>query len=84
VKKKKQELPDPEDADRLRERMDRCKNTMENMRIAFYNRTAFDGKVPEYEDVRSAAENFIAANYDYQKALWGKVKVKLSVANLLR
>jgi hypothetical protein len=84
VKKKKQELPNPEDADRLRERMDRCKNTMENMRVAFYNRTPFDGKVPEYEDVRSAAENFIAANYDYQKALWGKVKVKLSVANLLR
>ncbi len=84
MKRKQQESNNPEDADRLRECMEICKTTMENMRVAFYNRTAFGGKVPEYEDVRKAAENFIAANYDYQKALWGKVKVKLSVANLLR
>jgi hypothetical protein len=84
VKKKKQEPTNPEDADRFRERMETCKTTMENMRVAFYNRTAFGDKVPEYEDVRKAAENFISANYDYQKALWGRVKVKLSVANLLR
>ena len=84
MKKKKNELMSAEDTHRLHVHMETCKTKMENMRVAFYNRTTIDGRVPEYEDIRRAAEDFIAANYRYQKALWGKVKVKLSVANLLR
>jgi hypothetical protein len=84
VKKKKQTPRSTEEIDQLRANMETLKATLEVIRIAYYNRTLFQGQVPDYEDVRKAAEDFITANHEYQKALWGKVKVKLSVANLLR
>ena len=57
---------------------------MEAAKIAYLNRTPFGNRIPEYEDVRKAAQEFIQSNYKYQKALYGRIKVKLSVANLLR
>lgn len=68
----------------IREDMERKKAAMHAAKIAYLNSTSFGGRIPEYEDVRQAAQEFILANYKYQKALYGKIKVKLSVANLLR
>lgn len=54
-------------------------------KIAYLNRTSFE-KITEvsYEDLKAIAQQFIKASNDYQKARYGSVKVRLSVAKLLR
>jgi hypothetical protein len=60
------------------------KSIMETKRAAYLLGTPFGGHIPEYEDVQAAARDFIRANYEYQKAAYGRVRVRLSVANVLR
>jgi hypothetical protein len=69
---------------KIREEMERLKAAMHAAKIAYLNRTPFGGRILEYEGVRQVAQEFILANYTYQKALYGKIKVRLSVATLLR
>jgi len=57
---------------------------MHAVHIAYLNQAPFEDKIPIYEDLKAAADAFIAANYTYQKALYGRVMVKLSAAKLLR
>lgn len=64
--------------------MERLQARMATMKIAYMNRMPFEEHVPTEEDVRAAAQSFIDANHAYQRALYGRVRVKLSVANLLR
>jgi len=54
-------------------------------KIAYLNRTPFE-RIAEvsYEDLKAIAQQFIKASNDYQKARYGSVKVRLSVAKLLR
>ncbi len=54
-------------------------------KIAYLNRTPFDDK-PElsYEDLKKIAQEYIRATYRFQKEKYGAVKVKISVAKLLR
>ena len=54
-------------------------------KIAYLNRSIFeDKKELSYEDLKAIAQDFIRASYDYQRKVYGKVKVKISVAKLLR
>jgi hypothetical protein len=55
-----------------------------NAKIAYYNRTEYKGKIVAYEDFEQYAKTFIAANHAFQKAAYGKVVVKLTVARLAR
>jgi hypothetical protein len=75
---------DPEKADELRQLMERKRNVLEATRIAFFHRTPLNGEVPDDQAVRRAARDFIDANYALQRALFGRVRVKLSVSRLLR
>ena len=75
---------DPETTAAIRELMERKKAVLDGMRTAYFNRTPFAGKNPNEEDVRNAAEDFIRSNYEYQRAVYGRVRVKLSSSNLLR
>ena len=69
---------DQENLDKLRARVYAAK-------IAYLNRSGFEGKKElSYEELKVIAQDFIRASYDYQKKLYGKVKVKISVAKLLR
>jgi len=54
-------------------------------KIAYLNRMPFEDK-PEltYEDLKNVAQEFIRASYRLQKEKYGAVKVKISVAKLLR
>ncbi len=70
--------------DALRSRMELLQAKLNAAKIAFHNRTELDGKTPEYEDVAAVAKELIAANYQLQKRLYGEVRMKLSVARLLR
>ncbi len=71
-------------ADELRARMEQLQSKLRVAKIAYHNRTELDGKIPEYEDLAGIAKDLINANYQLQKELYGKVKLKLSVPKLLR
>jgi hypothetical protein len=74
----------PQNVEELRELMERKGSLLEATRIAFLHRAPLNGKVPDDEDVRRAARDYINANYALQRALFGRIRVKLSVARLLR
>src|SRR5690349_125989 len=71
-------------AEKLQNRMEQLQQRLHVAKIAYLNGTELDGKVPEYEDLSAIAKELISANYELQKKLYGKVKLKLSVAKLLR
>jgi hypothetical protein len=68
----------------LRARIELFQAKLNAAKIAYHNRSELDGKIPEYEDVATIAKNLIALNYELQKSLYGAVKMKLSVAKLIR
>jgi hypothetical protein len=76
--------PDPLLLTELRAQMEQKKAVLDSIKIAYFNNAAFGDIVPNEQAVRDAAEAFIQANYGYQRALYGRVRVKLSVSNLLR
>jgi hypothetical protein len=54
-------------------------------KTAYLNRTPFGDKTEiSYEDLKAIAEEFIQASYEYQKKRYGSVRVRISVAKLLR
>ena len=68
-----------------REHLDRLRARVYAAKIAYLNRSAFEDKREvSYEDLKAIAQEFIQASYAYQKELYGKVRVKISVAKLLR
>jgi hypothetical protein len=72
-------------ADGRRENLDKLRARVHAAKIAYLNRFPFeDKKELTYEDLKAVAEEFIRASYAYQKELYGKVRVKISVAKLLR
>jgi len=76
--------PDPGELSRLRAEMEHKKAILDSIKIAFFNNVPFGGTIPDAQSVRQAAQDFVVANHAYQRLLFGRVKVKLSVANLLR
>lgn len=64
--------------------MEQKKAVFYTMKQAYFQRAPFGGSVPDEESLKRTAEEFISANYAYQKLLFGRVQVKLSAANLLR
>jgi hypothetical protein len=75
---------DPAQGDNLQALMEQRKATLDAMKIAYFHRAPFGDSVPDEHALKLAAEQFIEANYAYQKHLYGRVRVKLSPANLLR
>jgi hypothetical protein len=71
-------------ADELRAKMEQLQSKLNAAKIAFYNNAELDGKVPAYEDLSRIAKELIAVNYQLQKTLYGKIRLKLSVPKLLR
>jgi len=55
-----------------------------NAKLAYYNRTEYKGQIITYETLKNFAQDFIQKNYAVQKAVFGKIHVKLLVANLMR
>jgi len=80
-------MPKPADSatvDQLREQMDKLGNALEAVKIAYLNNTPFRDHVPTADDVRSIAETYVKAHHAFQRARFGKVRVRLNVADLLR
>jgi hypothetical protein len=78
-----EKIPGAGDGDQVN--LDKLRARVYAAKIAYLNRSSFeDKKELSYEDLRAIARDFIRASYDYQKKLYGKVRVKISVAKLLR
>lgn len=71
--------------DPQQERLDRFRTRVYAAKIAYLNGTSFEDKVEvSYEDLREIARQFIQASYEVQKQKYGSIRVKISVAKLLR
>jgi hypothetical protein len=77
-------VPNEIPLDALRDEMRRLDADFERLRQAYYRRELVDGPVPTYDDLRLAAEAFINASYRYQRARYGRIRLRLSVSKLLR
>ena len=76
-----------EDATRveaLRARFEMAQARLNAAKIAHLNGTPIDGQEVSYEVLKRTAEETIQANYELQKATYGTIRLKLSVAKLLR
>lgn len=70
--------------DSMRAELDVLRSRVYAAKIAYLNRTPFQNREVTFEDLKAFAGEYIRKSYDYQKAVYGKVKVKISVAKLLR
>jgi hypothetical protein len=76
---------DKPNLEKQQERIDQLRAKVNAAKIAFLNGTPFGDKEKlSYEDLKNVAQEFIKATYDFQKQKYGAVKVKISVAKLLR
>jgi hypothetical protein len=76
--------PTAEDLQKLKSVMDAAELDFANAKLAYYNRAQYKDQPIAYEDLEKYAEIAIAANHAYQKALYGKIRITLSVARLMR
>jgi hypothetical protein len=81
---KKWERGSDEEIATLKESMEAAELDFANAKIAYYNRLEYKGKTVGYEDLKNYARTYIGKNYTLQKAAFGKVHVKIIVANLMR
>ncbi|MBZ5494678.1 MAG: hypothetical protein LAO76_27440 [Acidobacteriia bacterium] len=81
---KKKPSPEPSGIDELKTRLDRLENKVYAAKIAYLNRTPFEGQELSYEALTAIAKEYIEVSYALQRAKFGSVKVKISVAKLLR
>jgi len=72
------------DLDTLKARQEQMQARLNAVKIAHLNGTTFDGGSVSYEDVAAVAKELIRINYRIQEVQFGKVRLKLSVAKLIR
>jgi len=74
-----------QDWDAQQKRLDELRAKVNAAKIAYLNRTPFlDKSELTYEDLKKVAQEFIRASYEFQKQKYGSIKVRMSVAKLLR
>jgi hypothetical protein len=76
--------PDQPDLDELGARLEMLQSKLYAAKIAYLNRTSFEGHEVTYDDLNTIAKEYIQTSYAIQKAKFGAVKLRLSVARLLR
>jgi hypothetical protein len=74
----------PEEIERLRTEVTRAEHELEDAKLAYYNSAEYQGANMPYERLKKYAEVFIAANHSLQKALYGRIRIRLDVSRLLR
>ena len=68
----------------LQAKQELLRSKLNAVKIAYLNSSEFDGRPVTYEDLKQVAQDLIRNNYALQRLLYGSVKMKLSVAKLLR
>jgi hypothetical protein len=74
----------PEELAALKVSLDASELDFDNAKLAYFHRTSYKDEEITYEVLKRYAESYIARNHEYQKTAYGKVRVKLTVARLLR
>jgi len=74
----------PEDLAKLKEALDAAELDFDNAKVAYYHRTSYKDQDVTYEVLKAYAEFYIGRNYAYQRAAFGRIRVKLAAARLLR
>ena len=65
--------------------LERLQSRIYAAKMAYVHKTPFEDKDElSYEDLKRIAEDYIRSSYAYQKSKYGDVKVRISVAKLLR
>jgi hypothetical protein len=72
------------DVEEARSRFEMLQSRLNAAKIAYLNGTELDGDAVSYDRLRGVAQEVIQANYALQKARYGKVRLRLSVAKLIR
>lgn len=75
---------DTPDVHALRLRFEKAQARLNAAKIAHLNGTPLEGQEVNYEALKRAAQEAIRANYELQRATYGAIRLKLSVAKLLR
>lgn len=76
---------DAESLEQQQEHLDQLRARINAAKIAYMNRTPFETEQEvSYDALKAIAQQFIDASYAYQKAKYGSVKARISVAKLLR
>lgn len=73
-----------EDLERMKRALDAAEFDFDNARLAYFHRAPYKGEEVTYDVLKRFAEAYITQNYKYQKAVFGRVRVKLSAAKLMR
>lgn len=76
--------PGKPSVDELRVRLKQLESRLAVAKIAFLHGTPLDGESVSYDGLSLIAKQYIQASYALQKAQFGSIKVRFSVAKLLR
>ena len=76
--------PEPSELEGMQLELNRLRSKLYAAKIAYLNRTPFQGRDVSYEDLREIAQEYIRKSYAYQRVQFGKLRVRMSVAKLLR
>jgi hypothetical protein len=68
----------------MKEVLDAAEFDFDNAKLAYFHRAQYKGQEVTYEVLKGFAEAYIARNHEYQKAAFGKVRIRLSAARLMR
>lgn len=74
----------PESVEDLTVRLAVLESKLHVAKIAYLHRTTLDGVEVTYDELSKIAKDYIQLSYAIQKQKFGAVKLKLSVAKLLR
>jgi hypothetical protein len=72
------------DLEELRSRLDQFGSKLHAAKMAYLSRTTLDGKEMTYEGLVAVATEYMQTSYALQKRRFGSIKVRLSIAKLLR
>jgi hypothetical protein len=74
----------PEQLAKFKEALDASELDFQNAKMAYFNTAPYKDEEVTYEVLKRYTDAYIAKNYDYQKAAFGKVRIRLTAARLLR
>lgn len=75
---------DERQVEEARAHFEMLQSRMNAAKIAYLNRTPLDGREVTSRDLHQIAREVIEANYELQRRRYGRVRLKLSPAKLLR
>ena len=77
-------MAETQSVEELRARFETNQARLNAAKIAYLNRTTLNGEQIDYDALKQIAQEAIQANYALQMVTYGSIRLKLSVAKLLR